>query len=121
MTTEDGEILSSFIDREPVDPDALARLLENPQGRRTLVEFASVRRALQAPAPGEGEWLASRSRAASRPRATYPRWRLAAAAALLIGSTALGALAERSRSRERPPEPTRVVQLEPLAGINAPR
>ena len=60
MKTDHAELLSALIDREPVDPDALAAALDDPEGRRALVGFARVRAALQAPAPGEREWLASR-------------------------------------------------------------
>ena len=121
MTTEDGELLSALIDREPVDPAALARVLEDPDGRRALVEFASMRRVLQAPAPGEAEWLAAPARLATRPRVVHPRWRLVAAAAVLVATTGLGMVAERYRGRERPPEPTRIVQFDPLVTTASPR
>src|SRR5215204_3769921 len=110
MTTDHAELLSALIDREPVDPEALARALEDAEARRALVAFTTVRRALQAPAPGETEWIArpSRRRVASAGR---DRWRLVAAAALLAAGLGAGIGAERYRSQQRPPEPTRVVQL----------
>lgn len=43
MTTEAEEILSALIDREPVDADVLARVLEQSQARALLVDFVRVR------------------------------------------------------------------------------
>lgn len=115
MTTEDAEVLSALIDREPVDPETLRRVLEDPEGRRALVEFVTLRRDIQAPHPEEAEWrpapVGAMPAAARRPRA---RWQLAAAAALVASAMGAGIWAERYRGRDRPPEPTRVVQLEPV-------
>jgi hypothetical protein len=113
MTSDHAELLSAFMDRETVDPEALARALEAPEARRALVAFASVRQALHVPAPGEAAWLATQGRwlAASRPR--RDRWRLVAAAVLLVAGLGAGIAAERYRGQPRPPEPTRVVQLDP--------
>jgi len=114
MMTDHAELFSALMDREPVDPDALARALEDADARRALVEFASVRQALHAPAPGEAEWNAKRrqQRPAVTPR--RDRWRLVAAAALLVAGLGAGVVAGRYRAEQRPPEPTRVVQLDPL-------
>jgi negative regulator of sigma E activity len=115
MTTDHAELFSALMDREAVDPDALARALEDPEARRALVGFATVRRELHAPAPGEAAWLAAQAPrlAASRPR--FDRWRLVAAAAVLLAAgLGAGVVAERYRNQQRPPEPTRVVQLDPL-------
>lgn len=102
----------SYAEIAQVDPDALARALQDPDARSALGEFATVRQALHAPAPGEAEWLARQPprRAATR----RDRWRLAAAAALLAAGLGAGVGAERYRAEQRPPEPTRVVQLDPL-------
>ncbi len=117
MTTAHSELLSALMDREAVDPDALARALEDPEARRALVAFASVRQELHAPAPGEREWVAAQApRLAGAPRHAGG-WRLAAAAALLVAGLGAGVVAERYRSQQRPPEPTRIVQLEPLPVI----
>jgi hypothetical protein len=118
MTTDHAELFSALMDREAVDPEALARALEDPEARRALVAFAAVRQELHTPAPGEREWMAAQ---APRLRAA-PRgggWRLAAAAALLAAGLGAGVVAERYRSQQRPPEPTRVVQLEPVP-VNRP-
>jgi hypothetical protein len=118
MTTDHAELLSALIDREPVDPDALAVALDDPEARRALVAFARVRAELQAPAPGEGEWLVSHH----VPRAAPPRphlWRLAAAAVLLAAGLGAGVFAGRYADEDRPPAPARVVQLDPLP-VNRP-
>ena len=113
MTTDHAELLSALIDREPVDPDALAVALDNPEARGALVAFARVRAELHAPVPGEREWMATRQ----VPGAAPPRrqlWRLAAAAVLLAAGLGAGVFAERYAGRDRPPAPARVVQLDPL-------
>ena len=113
--TDPREVLSALIDREPVDPETLARVLDEPEARAMLVDFVRVRAALdtdeeEAPArdaaPGSGLRPAGRSRGS--------RWLRAAAAFLLLAAGAGGgAWVERYVSRERPPQPTRVVKLTP--------
>ena len=117
MTTDHAELFSALMDREVVDPDALARALEDPQARRALVAFASVRQALHEPAPGEPAWLAAQAPRLAATRPHRDRWRLVAAAVLLVAGLGAGVVAERYRSQQRPPEPTRVVQLDPLPVI----
>jgi hypothetical protein len=117
MKTDHAELLSALLDREAVDPDALARALEDSEARRALVAFVSVRQALQVPSPGESEWRAAETRRLSLPRRSRDHWRLAAAAALLATGLGAGIAAERYRGQPRPPEPTRVVQLDPLPVI----
>jgi hypothetical protein len=112
MTTDHAELLSALMDREAVDPDALARALDDPEARRALVAFAAVRHALNGPAPGEAEWLAQPTRQLAFARSARRRWQMAAAAALLAIGLAAGVVGERYRDHPRPPEPTRVVQLE---------
>jgi hypothetical protein len=51
--TDRREVLSALIDREPVDPDVLARVLEEPEGRAMLVDFVRVRAAVNADEPEE--------------------------------------------------------------------
>ena len=118
MTTDHAELLSALIDREPVDPDSLAAALDDPEARRALVAFARVRAELHAPVPGENEWLASHRAPSTAPSWRHP-WRLAAAAALLAAGVGAGVFAERYAAADRPPEPTRVVQLDPLP-VNRP-
>jgi negative regulator of sigma E activity len=115
MTTDHAELLSALMDREAVDPDALALALEDAEARRALVAFASVRQALHVPAPGEAEWLAAHAPRVAASRRHTDRWRLVAAAALLVAGLGAGVVAERYRSQQRPPEPSRIVQLDPLS------
>ena len=109
MTTEDGELLSALLDRVPVDPAALARVLDDAEGRRTLVAFAALRAGAQAPVPGEAEWMAH----GKLPSGPTGAWRLIAAAAVLVAAVAAGMYIEQRRSREAPPNPSRVVQFDP--------
>ena len=46
MTTDHAELLSALIDREPVDPDALAAALDDPEARRALVALRARSRRL---------------------------------------------------------------------------
>jgi hypothetical protein len=106
------ELLSALLDREPVDPDALAAALERPEARAVLVDFVRLRTVLQP--DGVGEPAATRRALARR---TPGRALFQLAAALLL--IALGALAGHRLSpadAEPPPEPTRVVPLIPAGG-----
>ena len=47
MLDERYAVLSALIDREAVDPDALAIALEDPDGRARLVDFVRLRLELQ--------------------------------------------------------------------------
>jgi hypothetical protein len=114
MTTEPAELFSALMDRESVDPDALAEALENPAERRALVAFARLRQGLRAPISGEAEWLEARLAPPARP-ASRDGWWLAAAAALLAAGLGAGVFAERYAMQARPPQPTRIVQLEPTS------
>jgi hypothetical protein len=111
MTEWDSrELLSALLDREPVDPDALAILLEDREARGLLVDFVRLRSAFAEPAV-----LPATARPIAR-RPTVGRTLFRIAAALLLVS--LGALAGRrfaATDPDAPPEPTRVVKLEPAA------
>ena len=107
------ELLSALLDREPVDPDLLADLLDDPAARALLVDFVRLRFVLH----GDTE------SAEPAPRLAVPRspsagaWVLRIAAALVL--LALGAAAGRRFALadvDAPPEPTRVVQLAPARG-----
>lgn len=114
MTGPDAhELLSALLDREPVDPDRLAALLERPEARALLVDFVRVRAAFhgdvdQAPAPA--------------PAVTAPRrWRVPAvvlrlaAAAILVAAGVVAGQRLAATDAETPPEPSRVVQLVPAS------
>ena len=128
MTIEDHELLSALLDREPVDPDALMRLLDTEDGRALLVDFVRVRHTLHAAQPDVGPHHATRvpteagqpaasrdQRVVARPPAVRGLGR-AAAALLLVAAGGVGGmwLADR-RDDERAPEPSRVVRLTPVA------
>jgi len=111
--TETSELLSALLDREPVDPDRLAALLEDPDARALLVDFVRLRSALRDDGLDVGKVEPSRA----IPRRTIARPLLAVAAALLL--VAAGALIGTRLSTDaddRPPEPTRVVRLQPASG-----
>lgn len=122
--TDAREVLSALIDREPVDPDVLARVLEDPDGRAMLVDFVRVRAAVNADddgeatlvqAPGGSHGLAPGPTLQAPVRSRGSGWVRAAAVFLLLAAGAgVGAWAESYLSRERPPEPDRVVRLEPV-------
>ncbi len=111
--SDEREVLSALIDREAVDPDVLARVLEHPANRQLLVDFVRVRTAL--PGPEEATDAAWVPRAAVPPAGSRARWlRAAAIFALLAAGGAGGAWLESYALRDRPPEPDRVVRLQPL-------
>jgi hypothetical protein len=113
MRGDEREVLSALIDREPVDPDVLARVLEDPANRRLLVDFVRVRVAAQAEVPGERSGR-RRPRLPAPQRASWPghgpRGRGAPARRAGAGG---GAWVHEYATRERPPDPSRVVQFEP--------
>jgi hypothetical protein len=109
--TDDRELLSALIDGEQVDPDLLSRALQDSANRQLLVDFARLRELARRPVEApEAAWqfAVSRSVFASR-------WARAAAVLLALGTGAgAGAWVERYVSRDRPPEPARVVQFDPV-------
>jgi hypothetical protein len=112
--TDSREVLSALIDREPVDPDLLAQLFEDRANRALLVDFVRVRAALHADDQREPPWSAAAGAVApTRPRSPRVWLRAAAAFLLLAAGAGGGAWVERQIMRERPPEPDRIVQLEP--------
>jgi hypothetical protein len=114
MTDPDiHEVLSALLDREPVDPDHLAALLERPDARALLVDFVRLRSALHADgaeAAGATMPRAARPRSGARPLLAI------AAAILLVTAGALLGTRFAATDDDRPPEPTRVVQLVPASG-----
>ena len=107
------ELLSALLDREPVDPDLLAGLLDDPEARALLVDFVRLRFVLH----GDTEHAAPAPGLALRRRRSVGALLLRIAAAVLL--LALGAVAGRRFALadiDAPPEPTRVVQLAPGRG-----
>lgn len=109
---EERAVLSALIDREPVDPDALADAIEDTDGRAMLVDFVRLRLELQR----EDATLPTTARAGARPKrlSRLRSWRLAAAVLLPLGIGVASGwwLGERSR-QEHPPTPDRVVSFTP--------
>jgi hypothetical protein len=113
MTSDTREVLSALIDREPVDPDLLARVLEEPDARALLIDFVRLRASLIE----EGE----EAREAMRPPGPtvarrFSRWRwmrVAAAAALSAAMLSGGVWVGTRLAEERPPTPSRVIEFQP--------
>ena len=106
------EILSCFVDGEPVDPDALALALEDASARRALVDFVRLShdvRADQTPLPA--------SMASLRRRVPLPhllRWPAVAALLVIVFLAGLKFPRPAAQSNEEtPPAPTRVEQFVP--------
>ena len=99
---------------EAVDPDAIAVALEAPANRALLVDFLRLRLSVQADKGAEPEWRSARTATLEATRAGRGRgWARAAAVFALLTAGALGGTwVEKIVTRERPPEPTRVVQLQ---------
>jgi hypothetical protein len=106
--SDEREILSALIDREPVDPDVLARILEVAANRAVLVDFVRVRAEAQADEADGSDWRPSAVLMASR-RHPAAWWRAAAAAVLVIVGMGAGWWLS---TREAPPEAVRVVQFD---------
>jgi hypothetical protein len=110
---DEREVLSALIDRETVDPDTLARVLEDPAGRRALVDFVRLRVKTLADDSPLPVWQPTPH--------TFPgfwsqrAWARAAAILLLcVAAAGGGAWIQRYVSREGPPVPGRVVQFDPV-------
>jgi hypothetical protein len=109
MTTEERfEVLSALLDREAVDPDALARALDDPAGRAQLVDFARLRARVQQ------EFAVDDAVTPTARPSNARRWLARAALVLLPLSLGLFGGAWWVEQRElRPPAPDRVVQFVP--------
>lgn len=115
MQSDAREVLSALIDREPVDPEVLASLLETPEARAMLVDFVRVRTVVLADEAGQS---VVPLRMAPRPRLLDQRraWMGLAAGLLLFASLGGGFWVGERLGRDAPPAPTRVVQFQ--AGVD---
>ncbi len=113
--TDVRDVLSALIDREPVDAGVLAQVLEDPANRELLVDFVRLRATVTEDEPEEAaRYSAPASRLQPPGRSRESRWlRVAAVFLLLAAGGGGGAWVERYLSRERPPEPSRVLKLTP--------
>jgi hypothetical protein len=109
---ENHAVLSALIDREPVDPDALATALEDAAGRAILVDFVRLRVELQREDSSVASDTAPPPNSTRRSR--FGSWRLAAAVLLplAIGMASGWWIGDWSR-QQRPPTPNRVVSFTP--------
>ena len=116
--TDNRELLSALIDGETVDADAVADLLEAPTNRALLIDFLRLRVSVKTDDERAPEWRADRFGALepSSPRRVQTALRAAAVLALLTAGALGGTWIEGIMTRERPPEPTRVVQLQLVDG-----
>jgi hypothetical protein len=121
MSSDPLEVLSSFVDGELVDPDALAAALMAPGGRETLLDFARLRSTLAAEEARPGPEFYTRmsavfpAAAEVRRSVSGPR-RLALAAVVVLGMLGLvdvGLRLRDVRGPEQPPRPDRVLQFQP--------
>ena len=112
--TDNRELLSALIDGEAVDADAVADALEIAANRRLLVDFVRLRVSVHAEDDAPPRWRAERLTSTGPPRVERSRaWLRAAAVLALLTVGGRGARwVEGFLTRERPPEPTRVVQLQ---------
>lgn len=120
MKDESFEILSAFVDGEPVDPGALTEALLSPGGREALVDFARLRSAVGADdsRPSAGFYREMERQLGGR-LPSWTSWHVLrrAAAVVVLGLAGLGIndLVTRlldGRSDE-PPRATRVLRFTP--------
>jgi hypothetical protein len=118
MSQDPLEILSAFMDGEPVAPDALSAALLAPGAREALFDFVALRAGLaeddSAPSPA-----LTRAMNGTLGRSTRPVWRVLrrAAAVVVLALAAIGAISLGTRFRgnapDEPPRATRVIQFTP--------
>jgi negative regulator of sigma E activity len=107
-----SEVVSAFLDGEPVDPDALAAALDDGATRRMLVDFVRIREASR-----QGDALLPASLATLR---RAPLWYravpLPAVAALVLFVLLASWFVPRQPQRDTspaPPTPARILSFEP--------
>ena len=112
--TDPREVLSALVDGEASDADAVAAVIEVPANRALLVDFIRLRVSVQADEDTAPEWRPERLNALETATAHAPRaWlRVAAVLALLTAGGVGGTWLEDYLTRDRPPKPSRVVQLQ---------
>ena len=111
--TDPREVLSALVDGEASDADAVAALLESPPNRALLVDFIRLRTSMRADDDAAPEWRPDQlTPQGSASRGSRAWLRAAAVLALLTAGAVGGTWLEKYLTRERPPEPTRVVQLQ---------
>ena len=107
------EVISTFIDGEPVDPKLLTAALADPDGRQSLVDLLALGALIS---ESEAEAI---GKTPGSVRKEPPRWLFAAAALVVgLGSFALGmqvgeqdAPDSTTAQQQEPPNPDRVIEL----------
>jgi hypothetical protein len=114
MMSDTREMLSALVDGEAIDADAVAAALETAANRALLVDFVRLRGSVQRDDEAVPDWRPHAAVAGALPPSRSSRaWlRIAAALALLSAGALGGTWAHALLTREQPPEPTRIVQLE---------
>jgi hypothetical protein len=107
MTPNYAEVLSAFFDGEPVDPEALATSLQEPDAIEFLVEFARLRRAVyedtSRPTEEFCETMRERlARAESQRRSRHRLGQFSLAASLALAAAA-GGFGVRAVLERQPP------------------
>ena len=107
MMNANHEVISYFLDGEAFEPRALGEALADPTGRDMLIDFVVLRYAAQVQADATVTTVGPTARQPSS------RLLLAAAAVLvaLVGGYQFGQK-QSAPDSTRPPEPTRVVQVD---------
>jgi hypothetical protein len=119
MTMESSEVLSAFVDGEPVDAGALVAALSQPGARETLIDFVRLRAELVDEERPSGAFVRRMRKGLGGTRHDGVRLLLRIAAAIVVGVLAtIGALdlVRASRPVQRPDDPpivTRVIRFEP--------
>jgi hypothetical protein len=114
MNTIHTEVLSAFVDGEPVDPSLLSAALDDPEARAALVDFVRFRAAARADTEALPPAL-ERLRQRTPPHRSL-RW--TAAEAVLVLMFVAGLLTPQPWRRSQadsdtPPQPTRIERFEP--------
>jgi hypothetical protein len=116
---EDFEVLSAVLDGDAVNIGLLESALEDPEGRRTFVDFVNLRQTAAtdtaAPPREFSERALKELKVSRRIRARALPFPVAAAAilvAMLLGSLMNFDSVRQERSAA-PPEPARVLRFEP--------
>jgi hypothetical protein len=120
--TDARELLSALIDRELVDPEELARVLDEPEGRALLVDFVRLRAAVAAEDQQSAERTGGRTGGkrllfvteSARFHLNLRRaGRVAAMLVLLVAAAGGGFWAGARLSDDVPPAASRVIRFEP--------
>ena len=116
---DSSEVLSAFVDGEPVDAEALVAALGQPGSRETLIDFVRLRTELADDERPSGAFVMRMRKQLGGIRRDGISRLLRIAAAIVVGALAtIGALdlVRASRPVQRPDDPpvvTRVIRFEP--------